>query len=139
MPCYDVTTTESAPVIASYRDLTVWQRAIELLVEIYRLTPHLPRDERFGITARLHRAAVSVSSNIAEGHGRRHRAEFAQRVSIARGSALEVESLLHAAIRLGMLDERRTATALGQLDETSRMLFALHRALDAPSPPRTSR
>src|SRR5687768_5936990 len=119
----------SASGIAHYRDLIVWQRAIELLVEIYRLTPRLPRDERFGITSQLHRAAVSVSANIAEGNGRRHRAEYAHHVSIARGSALEVESLLLAAIRLGMLDEDQAATSPSHLNEISRMLNALYRAL----------
>jgi four helix bundle protein len=123
---------------ALYRELIVWQRAIELLVEIYRLTPCLPRDERFGITSQLHRAAVSVSANIAEGNGRRHRAEYAHHVSIARGSTLEVESLLLAAIRLGMLDEDRAATALRQLDEISRMLNALYRTLTFASRERRS-
>ena len=135
-PSLLMTDKQSAGGIARYRDLIVWQRAIELLVEIYRLSPRLPRDERFGITAQLHRAAVSVSANIAEGNGRRHRAEYAHHVSIARGSALEVESLLLSAIRLGMLEDERATTAPSQLDEISRMLNALYHTLTRPSPQR---
>ena len=126
-------TTSSANGISGYRDLIVWQRAVELLVEIHRLTPSLPRDERFGITAQLQRAAVSISANVAEGSGRRHRAEYAHHISIARGSALEVESLLIATVRLGMLEESSISAALGQLDQISRMLAALYRCLAQPS------
>ena len=85
--------------IKSFRDLLVWQKAIQFAKEVYKVTCGFPRDERFGLTSQLRRAAVSVSSNIAEGHARQGR-EFRHFLSIARGSLAEAESQLLLAVEL---------------------------------------
>jgi four helix bundle protein len=87
-----------------------------------------PRDERFGLTSQLRRAAVSVAANIAEGNGRRHRGEYLHHVSIAKGSVNEVESLLLAAERLGFADRDDLVPLLQEVAEVSRGLLALMRA-----------
>lgn len=76
----------------SFRNLTVWQRAIEMTLAIYQLTSSFPDSERFGLTSQLRRAAVSVASNIAEGYGRSTRGEYLQFLGVARGSACEIET-----------------------------------------------
>jgi len=75
-----------------YRDLDAWQLAMQVVVSIYRLTQSFPAEEKFGLVAQLRRAAVSIPSNIAEGHSRLGAAEFRRFVSIARGSVAEVET-----------------------------------------------
>jgi four helix bundle protein len=91
----------------SYRDLRVWQEAVELTVDVYQLTRRFPSDERFGATAQFRRAAMSITNNIAEGHGRATRGEFLNSLSDARGSANEVENCL---IVSGRLSSCRNAT-----------------------------
>lgn len=115
--------------IQSYRDLTAWRKSILLVVEVYRVSRKLPGDERFGLTAQLRRAAVSVGSSIAEGHGSSHRNTFLRHLAIARGSLMEVESLLHVAECLDYVRSGDTATSRQLLDETSRLVTALKRAL----------
>jgi four helix bundle protein len=79
----------------SYRDLLVWQKGTALALEIYRVTQRFPSDERFGLTAQLRRAAVSVPSNIAEGQARRTTGEFIQFLSHAEGSLAEVDTQIY--------------------------------------------
>jgi four helix bundle protein len=81
----------------SFRDLLVWQKAMQLTVAIYRLTQGFPREEIYGLTSQIRRAAVSVPSNIAEGQGRLNSAEFRQFLGIARGSICEVQTQLEIA------------------------------------------
>ncbi len=76
----------------TYRDLEVWQQAMELVTAVYQLARAFPPEERYGLTSQMLRAAISVPANIAEGSGRRHKTEFLQHSSIARGSLLEVET-----------------------------------------------
>ena len=116
--------------ISTFRDLRVWQRGMDLMVSCYRLSRGFPRDERFGLTSQLRRAAVSVPSNIAEGNGRKHRREYVHHVSIAKGSVNEVESLLLAAERLGFVDRQAVTPLLQEAEEVSRGLLALIRALE---------
>ena len=78
--------------VKTYEELEVWQKAMELVALIYRLTKGFPREEVYGLTSQLRRAAVSVPSNIAEGQGRRSTKEFLNHLSMARGSLLEVET-----------------------------------------------
>lgn len=80
--------------VKSYRDLLVWQRSIQLSVAVYRLTGEFPREELYGLTSQLRRAAVSVASNIAEGYGRGSKGEYTNFLGIARGSVLEVQTQL---------------------------------------------
>ena len=115
--------------LRSYRDLDVWQRAVDLAVIIDRLVDKLVRARRFAMADQLSRAALSVSSNIAEGNGRVHRMEYAHHVSISRGSLLEVESVLHVAIRTNRLSQDDCAEAFAMIDSIGRMLTNLLRAL----------
>ena len=92
--------------IRDFTDLLVWQKSVELGLTVYTLTKSFPREERFAITSQLRRAAVSVSSNIAEGHARQGR-EFPHFLSIAKGSLAEIESQLLFANRLGYVDQEK--------------------------------
>src|SRR5256885_14874780 len=85
------------------KDLVAWQVAMDFATEVYRLTRSFPSDERFGLRLQVRRAAVSVASNIAEGHGRSNRREYARFVSIARGSLKEAETQIILAQRLGFM------------------------------------
>ena len=88
----------------SYRDLIAWRKAMDLVTDIYRVTQSFPRDELYGLTSQLRRAAVSVPSNIAEGQARFSRKEFHQFLSHARGSLVETETQLMIAQNLDYLD-----------------------------------
>lgn len=90
--------------IRSYRELEVWQKSIDLVVECYRISESYPKAELYGLTSQLRRAAVSVPANIAEGQGRSHTKEFLNHLSIAYGSLMEVETHLQIAARLNYLD-----------------------------------
>jgi four helix bundle protein len=110
--------------IRGFRDLVVWQRAIQFACEVYRLTKPFPSDERFGLTSQIRRAAVSVSSNIAEGHARQGN-EFVHFLSIARGSLAEVESQLLLAVELGFLNSDDIIQAIEMATEIRRMAASL--------------
>jgi four helix bundle protein len=113
-------------MIRSYRDLVVWQKSMDLAVEIYQLCRNLPVEERFGLVAQVRRAAVAVAANLAEGHERRSRADFRRFVSIARGSLAEVETHLELSHRLGYT-AKGTAERLESLaGEVGRMLSGLY-------------
>jgi four helix bundle protein len=115
----------------NYRELTVWQKAMALVEEVYRLTRGFPSDEKFGLTNQLRRASVSVPSNIAEGQGRRSRNQFVIFLRIARGSVQEVETQLMIAQRLNYASERQVEPMLQQLDEISRLLAGLLRSMES--------
>jgi four helix bundle protein len=87
--------------MASYRELVVWQRAMQLVPAAYAIARSLPPEERYALAAQLRRAVVSVPANIAEGQARQHRREFIQALMIARGSLAEVDTLLLIAVSLG--------------------------------------
>jgi four helix bundle protein len=115
--------------IGSYRELRVWQLAVDIVIEIYRVTRAFPADEKFGLIAQLRRAAVAIPSNIAEGRARLGAAEFRHFVSIARGSVAEVETQLAVAVALGYIGAGEITALSAQLDELSKMLFGLYRRL----------
>jgi len=108
-----------------HRDLVVWQKAMKLVTEIYRVTRGFPRDEQYGLTSQLPRAAISVPSNLAEGHGRNSRKEFHHFVGQARGSLTELETQLEIARNLGYLQEHEASALLSQSAEIGRMLNGL--------------
>jgi four helix bundle protein len=110
--------------IRDFKDLIVWRKAIIFAKEVYQLTKLFPRDERFGLTAQVRRAAVSVSSNIAEVHARQGR-ELAHFLSVARGSLAEGESQLLLAVELGYLSSEKLTSALALAGEIRRMAIAL--------------
>src|SRR5688572_18186760 len=90
-------------MLKSYRDLDVWKRSLLLVADVDRVTRKLPSDERFGLTAQMRRASVSVSCNIAEGYSRSTRGEYLNHLSIARGSLFEVEARCEVCQTLSLL------------------------------------
>jgi four helix bundle protein len=118
-------------MVKSYADLIVWQRAMDLTEEVYLLASKLPADERFGLGQQLKRSAVSVPSNIAEGHERRSRKEYGRFLSISCGSVAELETQIRLCVRLGFLDQESVERAEGLAGETGRMLRAIERTLRA--------
>lgn len=120
--------------IASYKDLIVWQRAIELVEMVYELSERFPDDERFGLTSQLRRAAVSVASNIAEGKSRGTRKEYRQFLVIAYGSCAEIETQITIAKKLHFVDDGHFKRASFLLDEVMKMLRTLIFRLKTSSP-----
>ena len=117
--------------VKDYRDLIVWQRAMDLVELIYKLTRLFPRDEQFGLTVQVRRAAVSVPSNIAEGQGRHTTREFLQFLSIASGSLKEVQTHVLIAQRLGYLNEEKASQAMNLAEEVGRLHSGLVASLEA--------
>jgi four helix bundle protein len=117
--------TGSQPKIQSFRDLIVWQRSIELVAEVYRVTKAFPKDEIYGLTAQMRRAAVSVPSNIAEGQGRLSTGEFLQFLGNARGSLHELQTQVVIGRTLGFLAEGKEKPLLALSIEVDRMLNRL--------------
>jgi len=114
---------------ASFKDLVVWQKAMQVTKLVYTLTSSFPTDERYGLVAQMRRSAVSVPSNIAEGQARHTTGEFVQFISIAEGSGAELETQLLLSVSLSLSTGEATAPALALLDEIRRMLNALRRSL----------
>ncbi len=115
--------------LRSYRDLEVWQKAMDLVVECYQVTKLFPQSELYGLTSQLQRAAVSVPANIAEGSGRQHTLELIQHLSIAYGSLAELETHIQIAGRLDYLNTKQTKRLLERTGEVGRMLNGLMRSL----------
>jgi four helix bundle protein len=111
--------------VLSYRDLLVWQKAMRLAAEAYRLAKLLPKTEEYRLTSQLLRAAASVPANIAEGRARGTRKDYAHFVSIARGSLAETETILLLLVDVGLLTNERVHPALGLCAEVGRMLNGL--------------
>ena len=107
------------------------------MVESYKVGQQLPVDERFGLTAQIRRAAVSVPANIAEGHGRSSRGDYRHHVWIAAGSLRELETLFEIATVLTYVDEKTLTRVRGLCDELGRMLTRLAKRLEAPTPRRS--
>jgi four helix bundle protein len=114
-----------------YKQLLVWQKAMDLVTEIYRVTSDFPTSEQFGLTGQLRRAAVSVLSNIAEGHGRLSRKEFRHFLGNARGSLNELETQLEIARRLGWVNESRSNHLGDSVGNGARMLNGLIRSQES--------
>ena len=128
--------------VRDYRDLVVWQRAVDFGAEIYRISAGFPREEQLGVTTQVRKASVSVSANIAEGSGRATSRDLMNFLSHARGSLNEAESMVFVAQRLGFVTAADCTEALRLADETSRMLAGLRvsiaKRLSTPhSPPPT--
>ncbi|HEU4564165.1 MAG TPA: four helix bundle protein [Gemmatimonadaceae bacterium] len=119
--------------VRSYRDLRVWTRSVELAVEVMEVTKRLPRREDYGLRGQMSRAAVSIPSNIAEGHGREHLGDYIHHLSIASGSLAELETQLHIAARLDLLPPDIMKPLLERSSEVSRMLASLIKSLRARS------
>ena|SRR6185437_14709170 len=108
-----------------YRDLLVWQKAMELTKDIYRVTESLPQKKSFGLQSQIRRAAVSVPSNIAEGHGRLDDGHFRQFLAMSRGSLFELQTQLQLCADLGYLSANVFREVMEQCEEIARMLNGL--------------
>ena len=129
-----MTTTDDMPdftpkKIRSHRDLIVWRKGIALAVEMYHLARKLPASERRILRDQMLRAAVSIPSNVAEGHGQVSKGAFVRHLGIARGSLREVETLLEIAKQVGYHDDAAQERARLLADEVSRMLWVLMQKL----------
>jgi four helix bundle protein len=111
--------------IESHRDLLVWQKAMELAVRTYQLAAQFPPRENYRLVAQVTRAAASVPANIAEGHARGSKKDYANFLAIAKGSLMEAETFLTLAIRLGYLNTEQAAPAMRLITEISKMLTSL--------------
>ena len=116
--------------VLDYRELEVWQKAMDLVKMVYRHTAGFPREEMFGLTNQLRRASVSIPSNVAEGQGRRTTKEFLYHLSVARGSILEVQTQVEIARRLLYLTEDQGKELDQQIIMVIRLLNGLMNALD---------
>jgi four helix bundle protein len=114
---YSVMKTES------FKDLIVWQKSYKLVLEIYTITSSFPKSEVYGLSQQMRKAAVSVPSNIAEGYGRKHKAEYNQFLAIAYSSLLELETQFLLAKDLKYIDNTQTIESL--LEEVARMLYRM--------------
>src|SRR6266567_7053293 len=112
-----------------HQKLEAWSKAIELVTDIYKSSEHFPREERYGLTGQIRRAAVSIPANPAEGAGRRSQKEFAHFLSNSQGSASELETELIIAHRLGYLDEASFSGLVSEVDRIGRLITGLSRHL----------
>ena len=120
--------------VRTHRDLIVWQKAMALTAEAYRLAKLMPRTEQYRLTNQLLRAAASVPANIAEGHGRGTRKDDANFIAIARGSLAETDTHILLAIDVGLLPPEKVERALDLSLEVAKMLNSLLTRLRQPAP-----
>jgi len=116
--------------VKSYSDLVAWQKAMSLVEEVYKITKGFPKEELYGLVSQLRRAAISVPSNIAEGHSRNGSREFVHHLSIAHGSLSEVETQVEIARRLGYITDERQASIFELASETGRIINGLMNSVE---------
>jgi four helix bundle protein len=115
--------------VKHYRDLIAWQKGIDLVEAVYRLSAHFPKEELYGLTSQVRRAGVSVPSNIAEGQGRWTTGEFVQFLGVSHGSLCEMETQIHIAVRLGMVSQEDADLVLRLASEVGRIIHGLRNSL----------
>ena len=120
-------------MIKSYRELNVWQKAMDFAVHVYKVLKGFPAEERYGLCDQLRRAVVSIPSNIAEGQERNSRREFVQFLKIANGSKSELETQLLICVQVGYLTESEIQPLMRLLAEIGRMIASLLRTLSTPN------
>lgn len=111
--------------LQSYKQLIVWQKSMNLVTQIYVLTKLFPKEETYSLVSQMRRAAVSIPSNIAEGYARRSHKEYLQFYSISYGSALELETQVEIAKRIGLAPEESYSSADSLLQEVIKMLYVM--------------
>lgn len=111
--------------VKSYKDLKIWQRSMDMVELIYRVTEGFPSKESFGLTSQMRRAAVSIPSNIAEGYGRQLTGSYSQFLSIARGSLFELETQVEICTRLKYLNKTESENLTSEIVEISKMISSL--------------
>ena len=115
--------------VKDYRELIVWQKAMDLVELLYGRTRSFPKEELYGLTAQMRRAAVSIPSNIAEGQARRTTRDFIHFLSIARGSLKELETQIIISQRLGYIDATQQSELVAATEEISRLISGLSKSL----------
>lgn len=125
----ETTMGTSAATIRSYRDLKVWRVSMNLVTHVYRVSSAFPRHETYGLTSQVRRAAVSISSNIAEGHGREHLGDYLYHLSVANGSLMELETQVLIAGRLVYTDQPSIDALMLTAVDVGCLLAGLIRAL----------
>lgn len=116
----------------TFRDLKVWQKAFDLALSVYSATQTFPKEEAYGLTIQLRRAAVSVVSNIAEGKGRHSDKDLLRFLGNSRGSLFEIETQIDLAERLGYLSLARATTLRSAVNETGKLLNGFMRSFEGP-------
>lgn len=114
----------------SYRDLIVWQKSMNLVTLVYKMTVQFPTDEKFGLISQIKRSAVSIPSNIAEGYGRNYRKDYSRFLQIARGSLFENQTQLEIAVNLGIIKTEDLKEIQELSIEVEKMLNSLIKKLE---------
>ncbi|MGB2728789.1 MAG: four helix bundle protein [Halobacteriota archaeon] len=120
----------------SFKELKVWQKGIELVEMVYKSTATFPEEEKYGLSAQMRRAAVSIPSNIAEGHLRKTAKDFKQFIAIARGSCAELETQIIISYKLGFIQEDNFSNLSSKIDELSKMLSSFYSKINSKPPTR---
>ena len=115
--------------IKSYRDLIVWQKAMELVTDVYKLSGNFPKEEQYGLTLQIRRSAVSVPSNIAEGYGRKSTNDYIRFLQIACGSLYELQTQLEIGVNLTYIARNNSEGIFALLNEIERMLNSMIKKL----------
>ncbi len=116
-------------MIRDFKDLIVWQKAMELVVEVYILVKKLPKEELFALSDQIRRAAISIPSNIAEGQGRNSTKEYIHFLAIAKGSKAELETQLLLCVKINYLEDSEIETVINLIHEVGKMINALQKSL----------
>ena len=118
----------------NFKELKVWQKGIELVAIVYKITSSFPEEEKYGLSAQMRRAAVSIPSNIAEGHLRKTAKDFKQFLSIARGSCAELETQIIIAHKLGFIHDNNFNILFPKIEELSKMLSSFYSKINSKPP-----
>ena len=117
--------------IESFKDLIVWQKGIEIVNEVYNVTKHFPKDELYGLTSQIRRAAISIPANIAEGWGRGTTKNYIQFLEISRGSLFELETLIIISTNQSLVNMDKCNEISNKVNETGKMLNSLITKLES--------
>jgi len=121
------------PKISSFKDLLVWQRSMDVVIEVYKVTNKFPQSENFGLKSQMQRAATSIPFNIAEGFGRGHKKEYINFLKISRGSCCELETQLEVSCRLRYITEQEYENIHSTLEIIYKMLNSLCHSIERSS------
>jgi four helix bundle protein len=115
--------------IKTFRDLMIWQKGLEIVIDVYRMTKGFPKEETYGLVSQIKRSAISIPSNVAEGFRRFHNKEYKQFLYISAGSCGELETQITIARKLDYIDEEQESVLLEKLDHIGRMISSLIKKL----------
>ena len=119
--------------IKDFKDLVVWQRAMDLVAEVYQVVKKLPKEELYALSDQIRRAVISIPSNIVEGYGRNSSKEFSHFISIAKGSKSELETQLLLCVKIDYLKESDIQNVMYLIDQVGKMLYSLQKKTNCKS------